>query len=209
MFTGIVERMGKLKRLARRGGVLQLTVTCEDFLTDVVPHDSIALSGVCLTATAVTPPDVVFDVVEETVSKTTLALFSPGAPLNLEKAVSASGRFGGHFVTGHVDGAAVFAGRNRTDEAAFSAPRDLVRDMIPKGSVALDGVSLTIASIEADRFTVALIPWTLAHTTLGQLRRGDSVNVETDLIGKWVRRIMSEGGRDGLTPDKLVEHGFT
>ncbi len=210
MFTGIVECVGELRRRTRRGGVLQLRVACEGFLTDVEPHDSITVNGVCLTATVVAPPDVVFDAVEETISRTTLAGLSPGTPVNLEKAMSANGRFGGHFVTGHVDGTAVFEGRNRSDEFTFSAPRDLVRDMIPKGSVTLDGVSLTIASLGADHLTVALVPWTLAHTTLGHMGRGDRVNVETDLIGKWVRRIIGRGDNDGgLTLDKLVEHGFS
>ena len=210
MFTGIVERIGEVRRTARDGPLTRLVVACEGFTADIRPEDSISVNGVCLTVTTASPREITFDVVEETVSRTTLARLSPGTRVNLEKAIKAGDRFGGHFVSGHIDGAGDLLRRNSRNEFTFGVSQDLALSMIPKGSVAVDGVSLTIASVDGEGFSVALVPWTLSHTTLGDLAPGDPVNIETDLIGKWVRRILEEGAESGTgtTLDKLREHGF-
>jgi riboflavin synthase len=152
--------------------------------------DSIAVGGVCLTVVELDDAVFAADVMEETLRRTTLGGLAPGHPVNLERALRADGRFGGHIVQGHVDGVAAVAAREGGD-LAFALPSGLGRYVAPKGSVAIDGVSLTVVAAEGDMFTVSLIPATLASTTLGGLKVGDTVNVELDVVAKYVERLVA------------------
>ncbi|MCO1658790.1 riboflavin synthase [Pseudonocardia humida] len=200
MFTGIVEEIGEVLAVRESAEVAVLTVRGPTVTTDARHGDSIAVNGVCLTVIdAVTAPgggtaDGTFTVelVPETLKRTSLAAAAPGAKVNLERAVPVGGRLGGHIVQGHVDGVATLLTRTpgeRSDELTFSLPVDLARYVALKGSIAVDGVSLTVAGVTDDTFSVALIPTTLAETTLGAREPGDTVNLEVDVVAKYVERL--------------------
>ena len=172
--------------------------------------ESVALSGACLTVTEVKGDEVSFDVTAETLSRTTLGSLRRGERVNVERAVKLGERLGGHLVQGHVDGVGrvskiVPSGGQHT--FWFEVPEELSGMLIAKGSVAVDGISLTVAEIRGDSFSAAIIPHTLKSTTLGERRAGERVNIEVDLIGKWIRRLL-EGKREGITLEKLKEAGF-
>lgn len=203
MFTGIVRACAAVVRVEPSPAGVRLTVVLSPELGPVAVGDSIAVNGVCLTVAALSaakrpgdPRIAEFDVVPETLSKTTLGRLKAGDRVNLEPALRAGDPLGGHFVQGHVDGTAVVA---VIDIAGgqyvmwFDCPAALTAEMIPKGSISVDGISLTLVAVEPARFSVALIPTTREMTTLGSRRVGERVNIETDLIGKWVRR-MAGGG---------------
>ncbi len=193
MFTGIVETLGRVERIAPvAGGGRRLAIRAP-FAADLAVGESIAVSGACLTV--VTHAHDAFDVEAgpETLAKTTFGELAVGDEVNLERSLRLNDRLGGHLVQGHVDGVGRIAERSRSGEWEmiwFTAPPDLIRGMVPKGSVAVDGVSLTLVDVARDRFSVALIPHTLSVTTLGRKSIGASVNLETDLIGKYVARWM-------------------
>jgi riboflavin synthase len=192
MFTGIVEALGHIGAVeaGARGGRRLAVAVPDQAGWQLAPGESIAVSGVCLTVVDVAPGRVAFDLAEETLRVTTLGGLGEGDPVNLERPLRLDGRLGGHLVLGHVDGVGrVTAVRPEADGARLdvAVPARLRPLLIPKGSVAVDGVSLTVAALEEDAFSVALIPHTLAVTTLGQRRRGDPVNLEMDVIGKYVR----------------------
>lgn len=172
-------------------------------LTGIRPGESVAVNGVCLTA--LSGEGLAFDAVPETLSKTTLGSLRKGNRVNLEPALRAGEPLGGHFVQGHIDGTGEVreVARRRGVVLRVDVDPSLTRFMIPKGSIAIDGVSLTLVDVEADTFSVALVPFTLRHTTLGKLRRGDRVNVETDLLAKYAQR-----RKDGVTKDLLRRAGF-
>jgi riboflavin synthase len=214
MFTGIVEELGSVVALDRPDGGAGsgattgtapdavLTVAGPLATSDARPGDSIAVDGVCLTVTSVLPGDdgnaaaFVAEVMPETLRRTSLGALVPGAAVNLERALPADGRLGGHVVQGHVDGVATLASRTpgpRWDDLEFSAPAALTRYVAEKGSIALAGVSLTVTWVSDDGFGVSLIPTTLAATTLGRLVPGDVVNVEVDVLAKYVERLMATG----------------
>ena len=212
MFTGIIRHVGVVGAVGSAGGGARLTIDLGPLAASAAPGDSIAVSGACLTVAALRGARGEFDVVAETLATTTLGGLRPGAKVNLEPALSLGGGLDGHLVQGHVDGVATVR-QVRTDAewvVRFDAPGELVAQMVPKGSVAIDGVSLTLVDVADGGFSVALIPTTLAETTLGALRVGDRVNVETDLIGKYVLRYLEQmrGGGAGLTRQKLKEAGF-
>ena len=195
MFTGIVEEMGEVLAVREDAEVVVFTVRGPVVTSDAGHGDSIAVNGVCLT---VIDPDgatggtFTVELVPETLSRTSLAAVVPGTAVNLERALAAGGRLGGHIVQGHVDGVAVLQSRapaERSDELRFSLPADLARYVVEKGSITVDGVSLTVAAVGDDWFSVALIPTTLAHTTLGVRRPGDTVNIEVDVVAKYVERL--------------------
>lgn len=198
MFTGIVEEIGSVRSLSHPDGSRAdavLTVAAQTVARDARPGDSIAVSGVCLTVTAL-HEDGAFtvDVMPETLRRTSLGGLDVGAPVNLEAALPVHGRLGGHVVQGHVDGTATLVERTpgpRWDELTFTLPAPLGRYVVPKGSIAVDGVSLTVAGVGAGTFTVCLIPTTLARTTLGGLRPGQAVNVEADVLAKYVERLVA------------------
>ena len=200
MFTGIVEEIGEVVATRSTDDVLVLTVRGPLVASDARLGDSIAVSGVCLTVVEVggpdTGPDTVgafsVELVPETLKRTSLAGADAGTRVNRERAGAVGGRLGGHVVQGHVDGVATLLRRTpgaRSDELCFALPPDLARYVVEKGSITVDGVSLTVAGTDGATFTVALIPTTLAHTTLGARAAGDTVNIEVDVVAKYVERL--------------------
>ena len=195
MFTGLVETIGRISDVRVESPGVRLTVEAGDVAADApltaVLGASICVSGCCLSVVAIDGPRLTFQLVAETLARTTLGGLVPGAAVNLERSLRLSDRLGGHLVTGHVDGLGRLLSRDESGDwvtCVFSAPRALLRQMASKGSVAIDGISLTLVDVEAERFSVALIPHTLAVTTLGALAVGGSVNLETDLVAKYVAR---------------------
>lgn len=193
MFTGIVEAVGTVVDVVDDGARSQLTITSEGFGHDLVHGESIAVDGVCLTVAGQRDDAWVADVMRVTRKTTTLGEVEPGRRVNIERALRADGRLGGHIMQGHVDGQAELVARDshaEWDDFTFALPADLVRYVVPKGSIALNGVSLTVAALEDGRATVSLIPTTLSETTLGDLTIGDHVNVEVDVMGKYVESML-------------------
>ncbi|MCR4817926.1 MAG: riboflavin synthase [Fretibacterium sp.] len=201
MFTGLVETMGTVRALRRTGAVYCLSLEAPKIAPELVLGQSVSVSGACLTVTACRTDGFDVEMMPETLSRTWFGdRLKPGMPVNLERAMRLGDRLDGHIVLGHVDGMAKLAelrGNEQTREAFFSAPPELVRGIVSKGSVALDGVSLTVIDVSDAEFSVGLIPTTLAYSTLGGLKVGMSVNLETDILGKYVERLM------GHTPAKL------
>jgi riboflavin synthase len=195
MFTGIVEGQGQVLSIAPHGGsAFRFVVDLAGLAQGVATGDSVALDGTCLTAVAVHPPRVEFDVIQETVERTAFASLRPGDRVNVERSMPAQGRFHGHFVMGHVDATGRIAEKRlepRQTRIKIEAPREVVDQMIFKGSVALDGVSLTLIEVTETTFSVAIIPHTLQVTTLGIKEEGALVNVEVDLVGKWIRKLFA------------------
>lgn len=222
MFTGIIEEVGRLRRADANGETMVLTVEASKVLEGVKIGDSIAVNGVCLTVTQFDGESFKADVMPETYRRTNLSALSPGSRLNLERAMPADGRFGGHIVQGHVDGIGRVRSRERDQNAVVFAieplDRTLLRHIIPKGSIAVDGISLTVVDADETCFTVSIIPHTLAQTVLADRRPGDTVNLETDIIAKYVERLVygnreSAPGRagtkgTGVTEALLAENGF-
>ena len=214
MFTGIVRHVGSVKATRPQSGGAGLVIDLGPLADDLNTGDSVAVNGACLTAVEISGSAVRFDVIGETLSRTTLGTLRPGGKVNLERALSAAGALDGHLVQGHIDGTAVAGNISRGDQwtIEFSAPAELTGQMVPKGSVAIDGVSLTLAEVAAGRFSVALIPTTLARTTLASLKTGAKVNVETDVIGKYVLRylkqIASSAPGGTVSMDSLRRAGF-
>lgn len=200
MFTGIVTATGTVRRLTRRGGGLELALDAGALAGDLRVGDSLAVNGVCLTVRDLRGETVVADLMPETARLTTLGGLRAGDRVNLEPALRLGDRLGGHLVTGHVDGVGTVRAVRREGNAVVldvAAPPAVSRYLVPKGSVAVDGASLTVAGCAADGFTVSLIPHTLAVTTLGRLRPGDRVNLEADLVGKYVAQHLEAAGAGG------------
>ena len=214
MFTGIIEAVGTVRSASlasTAGGVVSIDIAT--LAEGTALGDSIAINGVCLTVTKLTAAVANFDVSAETVAKSSLGNIRSGSSVNLERAMSSQGRFGGHIVQGHVDGIAKVERIERKGnfvELRFAAAEDLLSEIVAKGSVAVDGISLTVAKIDKKGFSVAVIPMTLKETTLGKAKPADIVNIETDIICKTVKkqleRMLSTEG--GLTVNKLRELGF-
>ncbi len=197
MFTGIVEEMGTIRAVEHHGSSALLAVDCADVVEDASLGDSISVSGCCVTVTAL-PPSGGFtaDLMGETLARTALGALRPGDRVNLERALRADGRLGGHLVQGHVDGVAeVLAVQPSQDWTVmtFSLPTSLARYVVEKGSITVDGASLTVMSVDATSFTVGLIPHTLAVTTFGTRAVGDPVNLEVDIVAKYVERLLAAG----------------
>ncbi len=191
MFSGLVEATARIVNLLEEPGGVRLVLERPSEYTDVRLGDSIAIQGCCLTVVELTDVSLSFQAGRETLSRTSLGKRRAGEKLNCERSLKLGDRLGGHLVTGHIDGQGAL--KSRDDEAAwsnmvFSAPPALLRQMASKGSVAIEGVSLTLVHVTNETFSVALIPHTLAHTTLGDLKVGDAVNLETDLLAKYVQR---------------------
>ena len=196
-------------RAVTGGAVGRLRVACGAIITDAAVGDSVAVDGVCLTVTAVGDGELSFDAVPETLSRSTLNDVRVGDRVNLESSLRAGGKIGGHFVLGHVDGVGKIEGvRNLTDSAEIrvAAPREVMRYVVEKGSVAVNGISLTVASCDSAGFTVAVIPHTLSVTTLGQKKPGERVNLEADILGKYVEKLTTGGS--GVTEELLRDAGF-
>ena len=213
MFTGIVEGIGTVTAVQRTGDVPQLTIAPPAALTDMAVGDSICVNGACLTVNALAHGEFQADVSPETLGRTTVGSLRPGDEVNLERALRMSDRLGGHLVTGHVDATGpvveVSTGAGSLT-MTIAVSRELVPYLVEKGSVAVDGVSLTVSGMRGDEFQVAVIPHTAKNTTLGKKRAGDHVNIEVDIIGKYVKRFLEKGvdSSGGIDEKFLAEHGF-
>lgn len=212
MFTGLVEEVGSIRQMYRSGETMKLTITCNHVLEGTQIGDSIAVNGICLTATELGKDYFVADVMPETVRRTHLKKQSPGALVNLERAVAAGQRMGGHFVQGHVDDVGVIQKRHPYENAVLfqiQVAEEWTELMIKKGSIAVNGISLTLVDVGSDFFTVSIIPHTLNQTQLQVARVGDEVNIECDLIGKYLAKWMGKAKvGTGLTLSQLQQNGF-
>ena len=218
MFTGLVEELGKIKSITKGTKSARLTIEGQVVLQDVKLGDSIAVNGTCLTVVEYTQRSFTADVMPETVRSTVLAELKPGDVVNLERTLRLGDRLGGHIVSGHVDGVGVIRSKERSDNAivvTIEAPPQVMRYIIAKGSIAIDGTSLTIVDYGADWFSVSLIPHTASLTTVGLKESGSKVNLEADVLGKYVAKLLGLPSGDekkqtssGLTMEFLQQHGF-
>ncbi len=216
MFTGLIQDMGEVQSLRHRGGGVSLTISTQLDLRSVKVGDSVAVEGVCLTVVEVSGRTFSVEVSPETLGRTTLASLKKGQPVNLETALKMSDPLGGHLVSGHVDGTGEIAQVAREGNSLryrFRVPAEVGRYLIEKGSVAVDGISLTVAECRDQGFSVSIIPHTAGRTTLGKKKAGDKVNLENDLIAKYVEKFVHQAG--GVAPSStrinaafLAEHGF-
>jgi riboflavin synthase len=191
LFTGLVEEKGVVRSIENVDNAADIAITASLVPTDAVLGDSIAINGCCLTVVAIDGPTLTFQAGDETLSRTNLGELKTGSSVNLERSLKVGQRMGGHYVSGHVDALGTVDQRNEDGEWAkfwFKVPKALTRQMASKGSVTVDGISLTLVDVETDRFSVALIPHTLEVTTLGERAVGDTVNIETDLLAKYVQQ---------------------
>ena len=210
MFTGIIEEMGTVRRLDRTPISCRLTIAATLVLQGTQIGDSIAVNGVCLTVTDLQKDAFTADVMPETLRRSSLGILRSGSSVNLERAMAANGRFGGHIVSGHIDGTGTIASKVPEGNAqivTISAAPNLLRYIVEKGSIAIDGISLTVASVTKSSFSVSLIPHTGACTTLLSKHPGDPVNLETDVIGKYVEKLM-QPTTPPLTASMLQKYGF-
>ena len=219
MFTGIIEEIGSIAAIKRGAASSVLTIAANRIFEDLHLGDSVAVNGVCLTASSFTANSFTADVMHETLEHTSLGFLQRGSEVNLERAMAAGGRFGGHIVSGHVDGCATISLIKRDDNALWytcTATPEILKYIVLKGSIAIDGISLTVARLGARDFAVSMIPHTAAQTTLASKKVGDIVNLETDVIGKYVERLLSfESDEDGtkanksnISMDFLMKHGY-
>jgi riboflavin synthase len=212
MFTGLIETIGKITRVTPLGNYMRLTIVPHDTFVDISNGESMAVSGPCLTVVQHDNTSFTVEVSQETLRLTTLKSARPGQVVNLERAVKADSRLGGHFVNGHIDAMieirdVTMIGRSR--QLTMALPSQYAPLVVDKGSVALDGVSLTISAVGADRFSVNLIPETRKRTALEDIRPGDLVNVEFDIVGKYVLRFLETGKRpSSLTVESLRRMGY-
>jgi riboflavin synthase len=218
MFTGIVEELGKIRRLALRGSSGQIAIRASKVLEGTKIGDSIAVNGICLTVTSLQRDGFTSDVMAETVRRSSLGKAGAGDLVNLERAMAADGRFGGHMVSGHIDGTGTIRSMRKEENAVWvtiETTPELLRLIVEKGSICIDGISLTVAAVAAETFQVSVIPHTGEETTLLRRSAGDLVNLENDVIGKYVEKLLGLGSqnaaqekKNGLTLDFLREYGF-
>jgi len=211
MFTGIVEYLATVKKFSRKAGGAELFLDFPEFYNDLKLGESIAVNGACLTVKEAKGTVAGFDVSSETLTKTTLGKLRNAEKVNIERALKVGDRLGGHFVTGHVDGIGNIKEKKQHENQCtmtFSVEKRFTDMMIEKGSVAIDGISLTIVDVVDGVFSVALIPYTLTSTTLGLKKIRDQVNIEIDMLGKWVKKILKKENDAGMTREQLTEQGF-
>lgn len=212
MFTGIIEEIGKIQGIRNSVHSSVLTIGAVDILQDIHLGDSIAVSGVCLTVTSFSQSSFTADVMHETLNRSTLGFLHPGSQVNLERAMPANGRFGGHFVSGHIDGTGTICSVEQDGNAVWytiKTSEKVLQYLIEKGSVAIDGISLTVARVEQNRFAVSVIPHTAQKTILSGKRAGDLVNLENDCIGKYVAKLVNPSEpKSRITADFLIQHGY-
>jgi len=211
MFTGIIEEMGAVKTLRREAGAARLTLSASKVLEGTVLGDSICVNGVCLTVVDLGTSEFSADVAVETLKVTNLGDLKAGGRVNLERALQLSARIGGHLVSGHVDNVGRI--REKREEGNgwrifIDAPEAVLRYVIKKGSIAIDGISLTVADVDVKGFAIAMIPHTAKLTTLGYKSAGDSVNLEADIIGKYVERLFPGRSEGGVSLETLRKSGF-
>ena len=205
MFTGIVEEVGTVKAVRPT----RLTVAAQKVLEGTEAGASVAVNGVCLTAIELAPDSLSVEVMPETLRRTNLGSLEPGGAVNLERPLAVGGRFGGHFVQGHVDDTGKVLSATPDEQALllkFEAPQDIMKYIVEKGFIAVDGVSLTVVECSSTSFSVSLVGYTREHTTLGSLEAGDVVNLEVDILAKYVERLKEGDSR--ITREFLAEHGF-
>jgi riboflavin synthase len=213
MFTGIIEEVGRVKRILQRNENRRITISAEVTAKELNEGDSVAVSGVCLTAIDVKPTSFSADLAPETWDRTSFSRIREKAPVNLELPMKADGRFGGHIVQGHVDGVGELFSLERIADSAnwwlrITLPREIEKYVVYKGSISIEGISLTVAKLEGNRCTVAIIPHTVEMTNLNSLRPGDPVNLEADLIAKYVERMMGGTAGGSLKVEELIRQGF-
>jgi len=214
MFTGIIEAVGRVAAIKVTGEQRRLTVSCSKLLPLLKQGDSVAVSGVCLTAVDLTNDAFTADLAQETWTRTSFSRLKPGALVNLELPMRANGRFDGHVVQGHVDGTGTLVSLETIPDGndyrlTVTVPSELTRYIVEKGSLGIEGISLTVAAMEGTRVQIAIIPHTAEMTNLRSLKRGDPVNLEVDVIAKYVEKMMApEKVQSSITLDKLVEAGF-
>lgn len=211
MFTGIVEETGTVARIQRTGQSVRIVITAEKILEDIKPGDSIAVNGICLTAAAISGKTFTADVMHETLRRTSLADTKPGCLVNLERAMPADGRFGGHIVSGHIDGTGKILGIKKDSNAIWytiGTKAEILDCIVEKGSIAVDGISLTVAAVNKNSFQVSVIPHTMANTVLAVRKVQDIVNLENDCIGKYVKKYITQTSHSGITKEMLLQNGF-
>lgn len=212
MFTGIIEEIGKIQSILKRKDSAIVVVQAGTILKDIHPGDSIAVNGVCLTVTFFSQSSFTADVMHETLNRSSLGSLHVESPVNLERAIPANGRFGGHIVSGHIDGTGTVSGITKDNNAIWytiKTSSNVLRYIIEKGSIAVDGISLTVAKVHKDGFSVSIIPHSVSHTILPQKRIGDTVNLENDCIGKYVEKLISvPQANSNITAEFLAKYGF-
>lgn len=219
MFTGIIEDLGKVQSIQKGSHSAKLRIASALIVSDVKVGDSIAVNGICLTVTSYDSAGFVVDVMPETLKRTNLGELKPGQEVNLERALRLSDRLGGHLVSGHIDGVGTLSKCEKQDIAVIleiTYPRELGKYLVAKGSVAIDGTSLTVVDVRPDSFTVSLIPHTRGITTLGRRQPGDTVNLEMDVVAKYLEKLISFRGENqspaqtsgGVNIKLLAENGF-
>ncbi|MDO4288798.1 MAG: riboflavin synthase [Eubacterium sp.] len=215
MFTGIVEEIGRVSKISRGRHSAVLEIGAQKVLEHTKIGDSIAVNGICLTVTSLGAGSFTADVMHETLDRSALAALRSGDHVNLERAMPADGRFGGHMVGGHIDGTGRIVSIEKDDTAVWFTVQvkpELLRYVVEKGSIAMDGISLTVAKTQGDRFSVSAIPHTVRETVLHWRRPGELVNLETDMIGKYVEQLLhlsqKQDGRGGITEEFLTKYGF-
>ena len=222
MFTGIIEEMGTILEVAKGAHSAVLIIAAQKVLEDVHIGDSIAVNGVCLTVTSFDGETFTADVMHETLNRSSLAQCKRKSPVNLERAMPANGRFGGHIVAGHVDGTGTISSMKKDDNAVWitiDTSAAILKYIISKGSITIDGVSLTVAKVDNKSFAVSVIPHTGQNTTLLDKKPGDTVNLENDMVGKYVEKLLQYGSipdeeeestteKTGITMDFLRQNGF-
>ena len=214
MFTGIIEELGTIAHMDRRPDSIRLTIQAHKVLEGTQLGDSIAVNGVCLTVTDMTDSTFSADVMHETMRRSSFSTIKSGSQVNLERAMQVGGRLGGHIVSGHIDGTG-HVSRIENDGIArvitISIPKDMAPFIVEKGSITIDGISLTVVSAGSSQFSVSIIPHTMSHTTLMGKHPGAIVNLETDIVGKYIHRFMETGPVEspkGVTMEMLLENGF-
>ncbi|MDD2981234.1 MAG: riboflavin synthase [Hespellia sp.] len=216
MFTGIVEELGMIKELSLSGKSGRLRIQASKVLEGTKLGDSIAVNGICLTVTDLQVDSFTADVMAETVRRSGLKDYTAGDSVNLERAMAADGRFGGHMVAGHIDGTGTIIEKRREENAVWvtvSAPADIMELVVEKGSICIDGISLTVAAVSDTGFSVSIIPHTGKETTLLKGNKGDIVNLETDMVGKYIKKLLGIHTEEtqkssGITMKFLEEYGF-
>lgn len=214
MFTGIIEEIGNITAIRKGTHSSHLTIEADLVLEGTKIGDSIAVNGVCLTVTSMSGKNFTADVMHETLDRSTMAKLTHGSPVNLERAMPMGGRFGGHIVSGHIDGVGQIRSILRDDNATvytIEADSSILRYIIRKGSITIDGISLTVKDVTDRDFSVSIIPHTKMQTTLSRRQIGDNVNIENDCIGKYIEKLMaptSDQTSGGLSREFLLQHGF-
>lgn len=212
MFTGIIEEIGKVKSVVRHYNSIKLTIQASEILEDIKIGDSIATNGICLTVTAFDTNSFTADVMPETMKRTNFKDLKVNDMVNLERAMPANGRFGGHIVSGHIDGTGIITRIVKDDTAvrlSIATSPEILRFIVEKGSIAIDGISLTVTEVNNEFFSVSVIQHTQSFTTLTSKHIGDTVNLENDIIGKYVMRFVSpEEKKKGISYNFLLENGF-